>query len=159
MLALNPPKLLAVQTRSPLAILAVPLFHALGSRLSVTVAFQALDDEENSALTPDLPRPSERLQLVRTLRELGISVTCQLSPIFHARREGELFCSGRMRRFLNEFRGLRLEPLPACWISDRTIPGRDHQTLAVAFRVLRKAIHSMQRDATSLDTETDSLAA
>jgi len=86
-IAACPPAHLTIQTRSPLLVLALPLLKALGDKLTVVFAFEALNDQINQRFTPSLPRPSERMTAARTLNRFGIDVHLQVSPIVGGRTQ------------------------------------------------------------------------
>lgn len=75
------PGLLVVQTRSPLVVIAMPVFRRLGSRVSVTMAIETNSEEAVRRYTPGLPRIEERYRALRALRNLGIEVNVQVSPL------------------------------------------------------------------------------
>lgn len=84
MIAARRPQYLVVQTRSPLIVLALPILKALGDRVSVTIALEAARDADNERLTPDQPRPSERIKAARALKRLGIETVVQVAPVIAA---------------------------------------------------------------------------
>lgn len=75
------PGMLHVQTRSPLIVIALPVFKKLGRHCAVTIALETCTDELASRYTPDLPRISERLKTVRALRRFGVEVHLQVAPV------------------------------------------------------------------------------
>ena len=75
------PGLLVVQTRSPLVVIALPVFKALGARAAVTIGIETNSDEIVQRYTPGLPRIEERLKTVTALRRFGVEVTLQVSPV------------------------------------------------------------------------------
>jgi hypothetical protein len=76
------PKALIVQTRSPLSVIAMPVFKSLGDRALVNVYLETTDDEVRKACTPHLPRCEERISLARTLHRFGVPVGIQIHPLF-----------------------------------------------------------------------------
>src|SRR5690606_18913170 len=56
------PGMLHVQTRSPLIVIALPVFTKLGKHCSVTIGFETHLEEVAAKYTPGLPRISERLK-------------------------------------------------------------------------------------------------
>ena len=81
LIALAKPKRIIIQTRSPLAVLALPLIKSLGERVVVRIAFEAASDAIQSTHFPELPRISERMKFARALIALGVRTELQLSPI------------------------------------------------------------------------------
>jgi len=75
------PGMLHVQTRSPLIVLALPIFKSLGKHVSVTVGVETCDEASALRYTPDLPRIEERLKTVTALRRFGVEVMLQVSPV------------------------------------------------------------------------------
>jgi DNA repair photolyase len=75
------PGMLQVQTRSPLIVLALPVFKALGKHVAVTVGIETSDEASALRYTPQLPRLEERLKTAAALRRFGIEVCLQVSPI------------------------------------------------------------------------------
>ncbi len=72
---------LAIQTRSPLIVIAMPVLSKLGRNCSVTFGVETTLDESVRRYTPGLPRIEERLKAVTALRRFGIEVTLQASPV------------------------------------------------------------------------------
>ncbi len=70
-----------IQTRSPLLVIAAPVLKTLQGIVRVTVALETTDDTIARNLTPNLPRPTERLKLMQTLKTFGVPVTAQLYPV------------------------------------------------------------------------------
>ena len=75
------PGRLIVQTRSPLVVIAMPVFKKLGDRLNVTIGLETCDEKSAKRYTPELPGVAERLKLSSALRHFGIVVNMQVSPI------------------------------------------------------------------------------
>lgn len=75
------PKLLHIQTRSPLVVIMMPLLRELGSKCMVTMPVETHNEEVAERFTPDLPRVGERLKAANALRNLGVTVTLSASPI------------------------------------------------------------------------------
>ena len=75
------PGLLTVQTRSPLIVLALPVFAALGKHVSITLGVETPDEQAVRRYTPGLPRVDERLKTAAALRRFGIEVTLQVGPV------------------------------------------------------------------------------
>lgn len=98
-MALKQPGHITLQTRSPLIVLALPLLKRFGDRLSLVMAFEALNNSINSTFTPHLPRPSERITAARTLHRFGLDVHLQIAPIVGTR--GQL--RGLSRKVLSQF--------------------------------------------------------
>ena len=75
------PGLLVVQTRSPLVVIAMPVFKKLGRHAAVTIPVETHLEESVQKYTPGLPRIAERLKTANTLRNLGVEVTLQVAPV------------------------------------------------------------------------------
>lgn len=75
------PGLLVVQTRSPLVVIAMPVLSKLGKHCAVTMGLETPLEEAVRRYTPGLPRVEERLKTVRALRNFGVEVTLQVSPL------------------------------------------------------------------------------
>ncbi len=75
------PGKLIVQTRSPLIVLALPVFKRLGKHASVTIGIETPCEDMVRYYTPSLPRVSERLRTVEAMRRFGIEVTLQVCPV------------------------------------------------------------------------------
>lgn len=75
------PGMLHVQTRSPLIVLAMPVFKSLGKHCSITIGLETCCEDSASRYTPSLPRVSERLKTIRALRQFGIEVKIQVGPV------------------------------------------------------------------------------
>jgi len=75
------PGILHVQTRSPLIVLALPVFKTLSERVSVTIGLETPLEESVQRYTPGLPRVEERLKTAAALRKFGVEVVLQVSPI------------------------------------------------------------------------------
>lgn len=72
---------LAIQTRSPLVVIALPVLKKLGKNASVTIGIETPKEEMVRDLTPALPRVAERLKAASALRRFGIEVTIQVGPV------------------------------------------------------------------------------
>ena len=81
LIAPNRPALLCIQTRSPLITLATPLLRGMQDSVAISVAFETERDSIARRSTPELPRPSERLTLLKTLDSLGFYTVTQLKPL------------------------------------------------------------------------------
>lgn len=75
------PGLLTVQTRSPLIVLAMPIFKRLGKHCSVTIGIETHLEESARRYTPGFPRIEERLKTATALRRFGVEVNLQVSPL------------------------------------------------------------------------------
>ena len=75
------PGMLVVQTRSPLIVIAMPVFRKLGARAAVTIGIETCSEECVDRYTPGLPRMSERLKTANALRKLGVEVNLQVCPV------------------------------------------------------------------------------
>ncbi len=75
------PGLLVVQTRSPLIVIAMPVFKKLGVQAAVTIGIETNQEEVVERYTPGLPRVGERLKTAAALRKLGVEVTLQVCPV------------------------------------------------------------------------------
>lgn len=75
------PGLLVVQTRSPLIVIAMPLFRKLGQNVAVTIGIETPSEDAVARFTPGLPRVSERLKTATALRRFGVEVTLQVNPV------------------------------------------------------------------------------
>jgi len=75
------PGMLVVQTRSPLIVIALPVFKRLGAHTAVTIPIETTDDAVVRRYTPGLPRIDERLKAASALRRFGVEVTIQVSPV------------------------------------------------------------------------------
>jgi DNA repair photolyase len=84
------PRLLCVQTRSPLIVLALPVLKSLGNSVMVTLAFETLSNAVAQQFTPEYSRPDERFKAAQTLRRFGIMTHSQVMSIT-AERDLEQF--------------------------------------------------------------------
>lgn len=75
------PGKLIVQTRSPLVVIAMPVFRKLGHHAAVTIGVETCLEDTVARYTPGLPRVDERLKAATALRRFGIPVTLQVSPV------------------------------------------------------------------------------
>lgn len=75
------PGMLIVQTRSPLVVIAMPVFKKLGQKVAVTIAVETPLEEMVQRYTPGLPRVAERLKVATALRRFGVKVNMQVSPV------------------------------------------------------------------------------
>ncbi|NLF24504.1 MAG: hypothetical protein GX589_02455 [Deltaproteobacteria bacterium] len=75
------PGILHVQTRSPLIVLALPVFKTLGKHVSITIGLETALEESVQRYTPGLPRVEDRLKTATALRKFGIEVALQVSPV------------------------------------------------------------------------------
>ncbi len=81
LLATKTNALIHIQTRSPLAILALPVLRQISSRVCVTMGIETLNDTIARRVTPWLPRPSERVTAARAINTLGIATLIQAAPL------------------------------------------------------------------------------
>ena len=75
------PGLLTVQTRSPLLVIAMPVFKRLGDRANVCFGIETQDESVVHELTPSLPRVAERLKAIQAFRRFGVPVSIQVHPV------------------------------------------------------------------------------
>ena len=75
------PGMLIVQTRSPLLVIAMPVFRKLGRHVAVTIPIETPSEEAAQRYTPGFPRVGERLRCASALRKFGIEVTLQVAPV------------------------------------------------------------------------------
>jgi hypothetical protein len=75
------PGLLVVQTRSPLVVIAMPVFRRLGANAVVTIGVETPGEEAVRRYTPGFPKTEERLKAAAALRKFGIEVTLQVAPV------------------------------------------------------------------------------
>ena len=75
------PGMLCVQTRSPLIVLALPVFKTLGRHVAITIGIETPSEEAVLRFTPGLPRVEERLRTAEALRRFGVPVMLQVSPL------------------------------------------------------------------------------
>lgn len=94
------PGKLYFQTRSPLVVLALPVFKILKSSVMVTIAIESFLEEAVDRYTPDYPRAKERLKAALALRRFGIPVHIQVAP---------LLPYGNIRRDAYKFANLLVE--------------------------------------------------
>lgn len=81
LLARFQPGLTVIQTRSPLLVLAVPQLSALRNRVEVTVPIETHNERALLRYTPTLPKLSDRLSLIATLKQFRLPVTIQAGPL------------------------------------------------------------------------------
>ncbi|MFN8389025.1 MAG: hypothetical protein U0136_01895 [Bdellovibrionota bacterium] len=70
-----------LQTRSPLALLAAPLFKSLGERGQINMGIETTNDDLAARVTPHLPKPTERIAALQALQATGIPTSFQTAPI------------------------------------------------------------------------------
>lgn len=75
------PGMLVIQTRSPLIVLALPVFKRLGRHAAVTIGVETPCEDAVRSYTPFLPRVRERLRTAEALRRFGVEVTLQVCPV------------------------------------------------------------------------------
>ncbi|RMG42930.1 MAG: hypothetical protein D6719_05040, partial [Candidatus Dadabacteria bacterium] len=75
------PGMLTVQTRSPLIVIAMPVFNRLGKHCSVTIGIETFREDMVRHYTPGLPSVRERLKTAAALRRFGIETTLQAAPV------------------------------------------------------------------------------
>lgn len=88
-LAESPELSLSISTRSPLLMFAVPYLRAFRALPRVIIPLESHSDSIARRYLPHLPRPSERIQLARTLSGLGFPVALQLSLVPERRYKRE----------------------------------------------------------------------
>ncbi len=76
-----PPRMLCVQTRSPLAILALPRLRSLGNRALSTIYLESHNNSLSKTIFPKLPYPEERLSAARSLADAGLKVAINVCPV------------------------------------------------------------------------------
>lgn len=79
-LALRPPGLLVIQTRSPLVARDFDLIRALGDGCWLSFTLETDVDEVRRALTPRCPSVDQRLQTLKDALAAGINVQVAVSP-------------------------------------------------------------------------------
>ncbi len=84
LMASKRPARLTVQTRSSFLLFALPVLRSL-PEFDCVVSLETLDEALHARLLSHLPRPTERLELARTLRATGLGVTLRVSPIIFQR--------------------------------------------------------------------------
>ena len=75
------PKLLVVQTRSPMVISALPTLKHLGNRAVVGIPIETFLEKAVLRYTPGKPRIAERIIAADGLRKQGIRVNLMVSPV------------------------------------------------------------------------------
>jgi len=75
------PGMLYLQTRSPLVVIALPVFQHLGEACAVNIGIETHLERACSHYTPGLPRVRERVKTVRALQRFGVSTNIQVSPL------------------------------------------------------------------------------
>jgi DNA repair photolyase len=76
-----PPRLLVVQTRSPLVLRDVDLLRNLGRHVWVSLTIETNDEEVRRRFTPTSPTVASRLRALETLCDAGIQVQAAISPM------------------------------------------------------------------------------
>ncbi|MEZ4634205.1 MAG: radical SAM protein [Caldilineaceae bacterium] len=76
----NPPGLLVVQTRSPLAARDFDLLAALGERCWLSFTVETDDDNVRRRLTPNCPSVARRFETLRHAMDAGVQVQAAVSP-------------------------------------------------------------------------------
>ena len=72
---------LLFQTRSSLIVIAIGSLKAFGNKLTVSMPIETSQQASQDRYCADLPRISDRLHAMRTLRSFGIHVVCYVSTI------------------------------------------------------------------------------
>lgn len=75
------PGQIIIQTRSPLIVIALPILKRMHKNIVVTFPVETPNDEVSLRYLPSMPRPSERIKAIRTLRNFGIQVAIQVAPL------------------------------------------------------------------------------
>jgi DNA repair photolyase len=87
-----PPRLLTVQTRSPLVVRDIDLFTQLPGRVAVCMSITTDEEQVRRIFEPACAPIAQRLQAIRTVREAGIPTQASLAPLLpcNAERLAEL---------------------------------------------------------------------
>jgi DNA repair photolyase len=80
-IALNPPRRLVLQTRSPLVERDIDVIQTLGPRAIVSITLETDDDGVRRALTPTAPPVASRIAAMGRLREAGIFTQMAIAPM------------------------------------------------------------------------------
>jgi DNA repair photolyase len=75
------PGMLTIQTRSPLAVIALSTLQKLGDHVSVTIAIETCDEDLLLRYSPELPKAKERFSAASALRNFGVQVNFQVAPL------------------------------------------------------------------------------
>lgn len=75
------PGKLYFQTRSPLVVLALPVFKKLEGRVSVTIPIETMLESASERYTPNYPKIEERFKASLALKRFGVPTTIQVAPL------------------------------------------------------------------------------
>jgi len=75
------PGMLYLQTRSPLVVIALPIFQHLGEACAVNIGIETHLERSCGHYTPGLPRVRDRVKTVRALQRFGVTTNIQVSPL------------------------------------------------------------------------------
>ncbi len=76
-----PPRLLTVQTRSPLVVRDIDLFKQMGGRIAVCMSITTNDEAVRRIFEPACAPIGERIKAIRTVREAGIPTQASIAPL------------------------------------------------------------------------------
>jgi DNA repair photolyase len=76
-----PPRLLAIQTRSPLVARDIDRFAAMHGHIAVCMSITTNDEHVRRIFEPACAPISARLQAIRTIREAGIPTQASIAPL------------------------------------------------------------------------------
>jgi DNA repair photolyase len=76
-----PPRLLTVQTRSPLVVRDIDLFKRMAGRIAVCMSITTDDGAVRRIFEPACAPLSARLKAIRTVREAGIPTQASIAPL------------------------------------------------------------------------------
>lgn len=80
-LLIYPPRLLTVQTRSPLVVRDLDLFAQLPGRIAVCMSITTDDERVRRIFEPTCAPIAQRVQAIRTVREAGIPTQASIAPL------------------------------------------------------------------------------
>jgi len=75
------PGMLHIQTRSPLVVIALPVFQHLGPACNINIGIETHLEQACIRYTPGLPRVRERAKTIRALQRFGLKTNIQVSPL------------------------------------------------------------------------------
>jgi len=82
-----PPRLLTIQTRSPLVVRDIDLLGQLHGRLAVCMSITTDDEAVRRVFEPACAPIGARLEAIRTIRAAGIPTQASIAPLLHCNAE------------------------------------------------------------------------
>ena len=131
------PARFTIQTRSSLLLFALPVLRSLPNADAV-ISLETIDEQIHSRLLSHQPRPTERFELIRTLKKTGFGVSLRVTPIIFQRESGPA-----IEKFADAIRetGCELSYQPI----DQLLPVQPEREIAPLMRARRLLVPNAER--------------